>query len=424
MGKSDPIKKKMNKRLTKKIFKEISFQPYIDSIKERKLPWNIFEQLVDDLSDTDDMERIKNLNKILMNELKNSVENKRNKSEMIENENAPKSFKILDEHNLNDKIIGKKSIEKNVENFHVEKQEIVHEELKNELKNSIENKKQKQKEIIENEYFQNLVIVEKHCPNDEMIEEKAITMEEEWEENSCIEMIHEEEKYDFKSSIESKKHPLKIIGNGNSQKSEDKIIEEESILIDKGRVEDSHIEMVLEEHDLNSSIENENEKKKHNKNENVNEKLMILVENSHNEVIHEELKSAFSNKLSCNKDSKCEFCGKSYFDAGTLRRHIRTIHEGHKYYQCKSCDKPFIRAECLKKHIQTVHEGYKYYICDSCGKSFSTTENLKNHISYVHECCKDFKCEFCKKPFSCATYLKQHISTVHEDKRALRKIIF
>ena len=76
MGKSDPIKKKMNKRLTKKIFKEISFQPYIDSIKERKLPWNIFEQLVDDLSDTDDMERIKNLNKILMNELKNSVENK------------------------------------------------------------------------------------------------------------------------------------------------------------------------------------------------------------------------------------------------------------------------------------------------------------------------------------------------------------
>ena len=422
MGKSDPIKKKMNKRLTKKIFKEISFQPYIDSIKERKLPWNIFEQLVDDLSDTDDMERIKNLNKILMNELKNSVENKRNKSEMIENENAPKSFKILDEHNLNDKIIGKKSIEKNVENFHVEKQEIVHEELKNELKNSIENKKQK--EIIENEYFQNLVIVEKHCPNDEMIEEKAITMEEEWEENSCIEMIHEEEKYDFKSSIESKKHPLKIIGNGNSQKSEDKIIEEESILIDKGRVEDSHIEMVLEEHDLNSSIENENEKKKHNKNENVNEKLMILVENSHNEVIHEELKSAFSNKLSCNKDSKCEFCGKSYFDAGTLRRHIRTIHEGHKYYQCKSCDKPFIRAECLKKHIQTVHEGYKYYICDSCGKSFSTTENLKNHISYVHERCKDFKCEFCEKPFSCATYLKQHISTVHEDKRALRKIIF
>ena len=157
MGKSDPIKKKMNKRLTKKIFKEISFQPYIDSIKERKLPWNIFEQLVDDLSDTDDMERIKNLNKILMNELKNSVENKRNKSEMIENENATKSFKILDEHNLNDKIIEKKSIEKNVENFHVEKQEIVHEELKNELKNSIENKKQK--EIIENEYFQNLVIV-------------------------------------------------------------------------------------------------------------------------------------------------------------------------------------------------------------------------------------------------------------------------
>ena len=108
MGKSDPIKKKMNKRLTKKIFKEISFQPYIDSIKERKLPWNIFEQLVDDLSDTDDMERIKNLNKILMNELKNSVENKRNKSEMIENENAPKSFKILDEHNLKDKIIEKK----------------------------------------------------------------------------------------------------------------------------------------------------------------------------------------------------------------------------------------------------------------------------------------------------------------------------
>ena len=46
MGKSDQIKKKMNKRQPKKISKEIYFQPYIDSVKERKLPWNIFEKIL------------------------------------------------------------------------------------------------------------------------------------------------------------------------------------------------------------------------------------------------------------------------------------------------------------------------------------------------------------------------------------------
>jgi len=43
----------------------------------------------------------------------------------------------------------------------------------------------------------------------------------------------------------------------------------------------------------------------------------------------------------------------------------------------------------LKKHIQTVHEGHRDYECDSCGKSFSESGNLKRHIHTVHEGHKD-----------------------------------
>jgi len=38
----------------------------------------------------------------------------------------------------------------------------------------------------------------------------------------------------------------------------------------------------------------------------------------------------------------------------------------------------------LKKHIHTVHEGHKDHKCKSWGKSFSEAGNLKKHIHKVH----------------------------------------
>ena len=42
-------------------------------------------------------------------------------------------------------------------------------------------------------------------------------------------------------------------------------------------------------------------------------------------------------------------------------------------------------AQCLKKHIYTIHEGHKDFKCESCKKLFSKAGNLKKHIRRVHE---------------------------------------
>ena len=107
--------------------------------------------------------------------------------------------------------------------------------------------------------------------------------------------------------------------------------------------------------------------------------------------------------------NKCESCGKSFSNAGYLKRHIRIVHEGHK---CESCGNSFSQAQFLKKHIYMVHEGQN---CESCGKSFSNTGSLKKHIYKVHKGHKDYKCESCGKSFSRAGTLKKHLIKIHED---------
>ena len=116
-------------------------------------------------------------------------------------------------------------------------------------------------------------------------------------------------------------------------------------------------------------------------------------------------------------DHRCESCSKSFYSEGILKRHIHTIHEGHKGYKCKSCGKSFVDGSNLKRHIHTVHEGHKDHKCESCGKSFSEKANLKKHIHTVHEGHQDYKCESCGKSFSQAGNLKKHIYMVHEEHR-------
>ena len=64
----------------------------------------------------------------------------------------------------------------------------------------------------------------------------------------------------------------------------------------------------------------------------------------------------------------CDSCGKSFSGAGTLKKHIHAIREGHKYYECEYCGKSFSGAGTLKKHIQAIRENnsWKDYNCEIC----------------------------------------------------------
>ena len=67
-------------------------------------------------------------------------------------------------------------------------------------------------------------------------------------------------------------------------------------------------------------------------------------------------------------------------------------------HKCNTCPKYLSTAESLKRHIYTVHEGHKDFKCDSCGKSFTLDRNLKRHIKNIHWNCKHQK-SICSKLF-------------------------
>ena len=139
---------------------EINFQPYIDSVKQRKIPWNIFEKFMKDFTNYldsnmlkklnaillmeltmnySDLDRLKYLNIILLASLKNSIESK----DIIENTES-------ENENLEDFINHSSDSEFNEEIIKYNESEIQVMEIKNQEKNISEYDKSKL-EIAESE---------------------------------------------------------------------------------------------------------------------------------------------------------------------------------------------------------------------------------------------------------------------------------
>ncbi|XP_060668274.1 zinc finger transcription factor YY1 isoform X2 [Ziziphus jujuba] len=81
-----------------------------------------------------------------------------------------------------------------------------------------------------------------------------------------------------------------------------------------------------------------------------------------------------------------EGCGKTFIDAGALRKHSH-IH-GERQYVChyEGCGKAFSLDFNLRSHMKT-HSQENYHICPypDCGKRYAHEYKLKNHISSHHE---------------------------------------
>ena len=54
---------------------------------------------------------------------------------------------------------------------------------------------------------------------------------------------------------------------------------------------------------------------------------------------------------------KCEICGKLFEMNGSLKHHIKTVHEGIREHECKICGKAFGKKAALRIHDENVHLG-------------------------------------------------------------------
>ena len=271
---------------------EFDFQPYIDSVKQKIIPWHLFEKTMIDLSRSN-IQRLRYLNAILLTEL-------------TANHSDMKRMKYL---NLILMMEFKKRIERDndvilFEDEHLEESQ--NSIIVSDLNDDTLKEMSKENEIEINETEKNL--------NDSCIETGS-------KESNYICMSEEEI---FSCHLCNNKYSLNF-----HLKQHMKNIHKENFLGKKT--------------ELNGPSAPEGPKA--TKCESCGKSFSRPFNlKTHIKVIHEG-----------HKDYKCESCGKSFSLSGSLKRHIHTVHEGHRDYKCEFCHKLFSEAKALKKHLQKFH---------------------------------------------------------------------
>ena len=95
-----------------------------------------------------------------------------------------------------------------------------------------------------------------------------------------------------------------------------------------------------------------------------------------------------------------------------MKKHIHTIHDGHKDYKCGFCAKSFTQVQHLKTHIHTVHEGHKDHKCEYCSKSFLTASDMEKHVCRIPIIDNIDKCDICGKVLK-ESKLRKHMISIH-----------
>ena len=138
--------------------------------------------------------------------------------------------------------------------------------------------------------------------------------------------------------------------------------------------------------------------------------------------INQELLDNHNNEM---HEMKCEICDKIFIDAGFLKKHMNSFHKEKKIHKCGKCGKVFTTTKNLKRHTKnTVH-----YDCNLCSESFISEKKRKCHFTLAHrknnrkngkiknEVLKsEYQCYFCDMNYEILSDLKLHISNIHKIK--------
>ena len=121
----------------------------------------------------------------------------------------------------------------------------------------------------------------------------------------------------------------------------------------------------------------------------------------------------------CTDDIKaggCEKNGKSnnmddLLSLYTYKQEKRRIGEKKGDFRCETCDSHFVYKSSLKKHVKSVHEGL-IYSCDQCKFEAKQQRTLLGHKQTIHKGVK-YLCDHCNFKSTNQEYLKLHRKTKH-----------
>ena len=122
------------------------------------------------------------------------------------------------------------------------------------------------------------------------------------------------------------------------------------------------------------------------------------------------------------KAYKCELCDYASKFKGSVKEHVRKVHDGVRY-KCDKCDKTFKALQGKKIHIKIVHDGIREHVCDrpECeNKAFGAAIKLRQHIEKFHQGIKGQVCHTCGKAFYSIFTLNKHISNIHDGRKRFK----
>lgn len=111
------------------------------------------------------------------------------------------------------------------------------------------------------------------------------------------------------------------------------------------------------------------------------------------------------------KNGRCEFCGKTFFNTHYLNMH-RISHGNVKFYECDVCKKKFMKNQTMKLH-KRIHDNDRRYVCKICGKTFIQWVSLDKH-KLVHTDERNFQCSECGQCFKDKRTLLKHFKRIHQ----------
>jgi KRAB domain-containing zinc finger protein len=117
-------------------------------------------------------------------------------------------------------------------------------------------------------------------------------------------------------------------------------------------------------------------------------------------------------------EHSCEICSQTFLYIGDKNAHMRLKHSEDS--KCNICGKCYFNYQSLKKHHEAAHDS-SVHMCDICSKEYKTKASLKLHIK-THSPSKGksfkFKCDQCKEgKYQTEEALKQHMLDNHSGKQ-------
>jgi KRAB domain-containing zinc finger protein len=109
---------------------------------------------------------------------------------------------------------------------------------------------------------------------------------------------------------------------------------------------------------------------------------------------------------------ECDVCDYGTDDSGNMKRH-EEMHAGVRYH-CPQCTHASTTRYNLQKHIRTIHEERKDFECPVCHKEFGEAGSLKVHRESVHEGVR-YECPMadCDKSYAYKGRCVSHIRLEH-----------